>query len=217
MKQEATYSAAEHYPFYRLLRDKANASTYGYIPEIALILAVGASYAFWPGSLIAVGEWIQYVLWTYFIGLLVSLAVTNMKTQLLPSSILYIMFNAAVAHTLVIAATTAQSWPLISSALGAFILGVIPYVIYQVSSGKWIGGGDVRLGAVVGLLLGWKLAIVAAVLHMLITLAIFLIFGISQHAEAHKQIRIPSGYIWTLVTIIVYLFGKTILTGLSFA
>jgi hypothetical protein len=57
-------------PFYRLLRDKANASTYGYIPEIALILAVGASYAFWPGSLIAVGEWIQYVLWTYFIGLL---------------------------------------------------------------------------------------------------------------------------------------------------
>jgi Flp pilus assembly protein protease CpaA len=125
------------------------------------------------------------------------------------------MFNAAVAHNCDCGYNCAIM------AINIFGLGRLYWCysicIYQVSSGKWIGGGDVRLGAVVGLLLGWKLAIVAAVLHMLITLAIFLIFGISQHAEAHKQIRIPSGYIWTLVTIIVYLFGKTILTGLSFA
>ena len=39
---------------------------------------------------------------------------------------------------------------------------------FVVSSGKWIGGGDIRLGVLMGLILGWKLLLVALFLSYLV-------------------------------------------------
>lgn len=40
--------------------------------------------------------------------------------------------------------------------IGFFIVSGFLYLLYKVSSGRWIGGGDVRLMATTGLLLGWQ-------------------------------------------------------------
>jgi leader peptidase (prepilin peptidase)/N-methyltransferase len=47
--------------------------------------------------------------------------------------------------------------------IGFFIVSVPLAIIYYVSKGKAIGGGDVKLMAVAGLFLGWKLALVALI------------------------------------------------------
>lgn len=47
--------------------------------------------------------------------------------------------------------------------VGFFVVSIPLAVIYYVSKGRAIGGGDVKLMAVAGLFLGWKLALVALI------------------------------------------------------
>lgn len=47
--------------------------------------------------------------------------------------------------------------------IGFFAVSGFLYLLYWFSGGAWIGGGDVKLMAAAGLLLGWKLILVAFV------------------------------------------------------
>lgn len=47
--------------------------------------------------------------------------------------------------------------------IGFFVVSIPLAIIYYVSKGRAIGGGDVKLMAVAGLFLGWKLALVALI------------------------------------------------------
>lgn len=51
--------------------------------------------------------------------------------------------------------------------IGFFVVSIPLAAIYYVSKGRAIGGGDVKLMAVAGLFLGWKLALVALILGCL--------------------------------------------------
>lgn len=56
---------------------------------------------------------------------------------------------------------TAGDW--LDYVVGFFVVSIPLAVIYYVSKGRAIGGGDVKLMAVAGLFLGWKLALVALI------------------------------------------------------
>lgn len=45
--------------------------------------------------------------------------------------------------------------------IGFFVVSGFLYLLYWWSGGSWIGGGDIKLMAAAGLLLGWKLILVA--------------------------------------------------------
>ncbi len=47
--------------------------------------------------------------------------------------------------------------------IGFFAVSVVLWLIYVISKGRAIGGGDVKLMAVAGLFLGWKLVVVALI------------------------------------------------------
>lgn len=51
--------------------------------------------------------------------------------------------------------------------IGFFAVSLLLYLIYVISRGSAMGGGDVKLMAAAGLFLGWKLAIVALILGCL--------------------------------------------------
>ena len=53
-------------------------------------------------------------------------------------------------------------------ALGFLIIGVVLYLLYALSNGGAIGGGDVTLMAAVGLVLGWKRVILAFLLGCIV-------------------------------------------------
>lgn len=48
-----------------------------------------------------------------------------------------------------------QIYPIASAFLGALILGGFFLTLSLISKGRWIGGGDIKLGILLGLVLGW--------------------------------------------------------------
>lgn len=185
-----------------------------YAPEIALLLAAGLSYVFWPVDLTGFDTWLLFVIWVFISGSLISLALTNMKYLLLPDRMLKTLLMSVSFYVLTAAALASQAQSgsagdkILTSLAGILVLGLIPYILFQVSAGKWIGGGDVKLGAILGLLLGWKLALIALLAHLVLTYSIFFIIGVSQYRLPGKMQVIPTGFIWAIVAIGTFVLGN---------
>lgn len=200
------------YPFYRFL-NKQNDS-YLYFPEISLIIVSALSYVYWPVEVKGFENWLLLAIWTFIAGSLVSLAVTNMKYLLLPDSMLKPLLVSVVFYVLTAAALASQAQTasagdiLLKSLIGGLVLGGLPYILFQVSAGRWIGGGDVKLGFIVGLLLGWKLGLIALLISFLFTIFIFFIVGVTQYRLPSKAQVMPTGFIWTLVATGTFIFGN---------
>lgn len=94
---------------------------------------------------------------------------------------------------------------LISGIIGSSFF-LIQFVI---SKGKWIGGGDIRLGLLMGVILGWPMVIVA------IFLAYFLgsLIGVGLIVTKKKDwgSKVPFGVFLSFATIIVLFWGEKIL------
>jgi prepilin signal peptidase PulO-like enzyme (type II secretory pathway) len=93
--------------------------------------------------------------------------------------------------------------------LGALIGAGFFAAQYFFSRGKWVGDGDIRLGALMGLMLGWKLLLVALFLAYIIGAA----YGLAAIALNKKKMgsQVPFGPFLTLATLIALLYGPGIL------
>ncbi|GHV41229.1 type 4 prepilin-like proteins leader peptide-processing enzyme [Clostridia bacterium] len=89
-------------------------------------------------------------------SVLLAVAVTDAETGLIP-----VGYNA-VLLVLGVCAIFVTREPLIH-VIGLFALSVPLYLVYVLSNGRAIGGGDVKFLAAAGLLLGWKLIILSFV------------------------------------------------------
>lgn len=96
--------------------------------------------------------------------------------------------------------------------VGASVLiaGGLFYILFQISGGKWIGGGDVKLGYGLGLVLmspakATLMLFAASMLGLLATLP-FIVVG-----RARAGSRIPFGPFLILGTIFVFLLGTSVI------
>lgn len=87
--------------------------------------------------------------------------------------------------------------------LGFFLLQ------YLVSRGRWIGGGDIRLGAVLGLSLGWPLVVVAIIIAYFsgTIVALALIIGKRRTWSS----TVPFGTFLSFGGIVTFLWGSDML------
>lgn len=92
--------------------------------------------------------------------------------------------------------------------LAAFIGGGFFLLQFVVSKGKWIGGGDIRLGFLMGIILGWPHILtglfVAYLLGSIISLGL-LLFGNKSWTD-----KVPFGTFLTLATFITMLYGQNL-------
>ena len=109
------------------------------------------------------------------------LAVIDARTHRLPNRIVLPTLAALLLLLLIDAVATMRSGQLIRALIGMLILGGF-YLVLRMISRSGMGGGDVKLAAVIGLVLGWhgwqELAIGAAsafVLGALFALALLLL------------------------------------------
>ncbi|MFZ2190524.1 MAG: prepilin peptidase [Candidatus Magasanikiibacteriota bacterium] len=92
-------------------------------------------------------------------------------------------------------------WPLaillfLMNASGALVFTLIGIAIgggffllqYLISKGKWIGGGDIRLGILMGIILGWKLTILALFVAYLLGGAVGSYLLITKKKEKNSEI-----------------------------
>lgn len=80
---------------------------------------------------------------------------------------------------------------------------------YLISKGRWMGGGDIRLGFLMGLILGWPNCLVALSLAYVLGLIVampLLIFGKKKMSS-----RIPFGTLLSLATLSSLFWGTEIL------
>lgn len=100
--------------------------------------------------------------------------------------------------------------PLAGMAIG-FAVGLGFFGLqYAVSQGRWIGGGDLRLGALLGALLGWPIVAVALFIAYLAGAAVSLALIAQKKATAKSQV--PLGVFLAPAAIVALFWGEKILT-----
>jgi prepilin signal peptidase PulO-like enzyme (type II secretory pathway) len=80
---------------------------------------------------------------------------------------------------------------------------------YIISRGKWIGGGDIRMGALMGFMLGYPGVITGLMLSYIFGSIIGIILLIAGRKKMSSQI--PFGTFLSAATIITLLYGQKIL------
>lgn len=93
--------------------------------------------------------------------------------------------------------------------LGIGIGGGFFLLQFVVSKGRWIGGGDIRLGALMGAILGWKLVFVALMLAYVVG-AIVSIILVAMKKKTMASTT-PFGTYLAAATLVVLFWGTSIL------
>lgn len=108
------------------------------------------------------GVSIETVLYCLMASALLALSVIDFRTFEIP-----VGFNILIAVLgLVRVLTDLSNWS--EYAIGFFSVSVVLYIIYMLTKGRGIGGGDIKLMAASGLLLGWQCNILAFLLGCMI-------------------------------------------------
>lgn len=179
--------------------------------EALLPLLFITSYILWPVSLNGI-QIAVFVLWLVLLIGLVALALYDLKWYLLPNRIMYSLSYIAVAIAILgIIGSSNHLTAVVDTILAIAISGGIFYALFQVSKGKWIGGGDVRLGFLLGFVMGTPgksvlLLFLASLIGTL--LSIPLLFA----NKLKRSSIIPFGPFLIIAAIIAQLGGHSILT-----
>jgi leader peptidase (prepilin peptidase) / N-methyltransferase len=169
------------------------------------------SYVFWPASF-SFDEKILFGFWLVFLGGLIALAVYDLRWYLLPNAIVYPLYAVILVQIIFATLNSSDPWNVITTAFwGLLIGGGIFYCLFQLSKGKWIGGGDVKLGGLLGLAIGgpsssFLLIFIASLIGSFIALPLLLM------GRAKRGSQLPFGPFLILAAVIVKLFGVSIIT-----
>ncbi len=94
----------------------------------------------------------------------------------------------------------------VSLLLGALIGGGFFLLQFYISRGTWIGGGDIRLGAVMGLMLGFPNIIVALFIAYL--LGSFVGIGLIVGGAKKWKSQVPFGTFLSAATVLTFVIGQ---------
>jgi prepilin signal peptidase PulO-like enzyme (type II secretory pathway) len=178
--------------------------------ELCMPLLFVVSYAWWPWVLQGAGL-LRFVFWIVFLIGFVILAVYDFRWKLLPDKVVFPFVGLAVLQTIILVLFYSAGISLLrNAAIGALIISGGFYVLFQVSGGRWIGGGDVKLGLMLGILCGgaWQallLLFVASLAGTLVTTPLLL------NKKLKAKATIPFGPFLLLAIFIIVLFGTAII------
>lgn len=148
------------------------------------------------------GVSVESLLYCLLFSALLALSVIDFRTYEIPVGINYFILGLGILRVL----TDLPNWK--EYLIGFLAVSVFLYLIYFLSGGRAMGGGDVKLMAVCGLVLGWKLIILAFLLGCILGSVIH-ILRMKLSGEDHVLALGP--YLAMGVAICV-LFGNEMIT-----
>ncbi len=113
----------------------------------------------------------------------------------IPAMIIAIIFNLWIGVI-----------PVMSIMTGAVILGGFFYLQFIISNGAWVGGGDIRMGALMGLMLGLNQGLVALFIAYLLGAIIGVILLLSK--RVNRKTPIAFGTFMAVGTAVILFFGN---------
>jgi len=95
--------------------------------------------------------------------------------------------------------------PLTANFMGALLIGGLFYLLFSWSRGRWLGGGDVKLGFFLGFLVGWQNVYWLLVLAYILS-ALWALWLLARK-KATRKTRIPFGPFLIAAYFLVFLLG----------
>lgn len=177
-------------------------------PLVELVTAVlfVASYQFWPYALDFWG-YAGFYSWLVILVGLIALAVYDIRWMLLPNKIIFPLYGVVSIFVVSRALAEQSLQPILTAFLGVLVGGGFFYLVFLVSNGKWIGGGDVKLGFLLGALVGGP-ANAGLVLFIGSLLGSIIALPLLVGKKATRGSKIPFGPFLIIAAIIVLLFGQ---------
>lgn len=108
------------------------------------------------------GVSVESLLYALLVSALITLSVIDFRTYEIPVGINIFILALGLIRVL----TDYTDW--LDYAVGFILVSGFLYIVYLITKGRGIGGGDIKLMAVCGLLLGWKLILLSFVLGCII-------------------------------------------------
>lgn len=167
------------------------------------------SYIWWPVAFNASGTF-NYIIWLLILTGFMALLVYDLRWMLLPDRIVYPLIALSVVAAVVNIVAFKGGLHMASDiAISLIIASGLFYGLFQLSKGKWIGGGDVKLGVIIGLVVAVPLqAFLVLFLASLIGTVTILPGLASKKLKATS--RIPFGPYLIVATIIIKVFGASL-------
>lgn len=176
--------------------------------ELATATLFITSYLLWPYGFGALG-WLQLGLWLVVVLLFVALIVYDLRWMLLPNQLVYTLISISLLIVITRMFTLPAAEVILGSLGGVLCSAGVFYALFQVSSGKWIGGGDVKLAIALGLLVGTALD--AILMLFLASLSgSLLAIPLLVAGKAKRKTHLPFGPFLIMATYIVVLVGDKI-------
>jgi prepilin signal peptidase PulO-like enzyme (type II secretory pathway) len=171
------------------------------------------SYAFWPafqGARLENADIISFIVWLGILTGLIALAVYDIRWMILPNKIIFPLLVLAIGNVLIQSILSTDYHMITVAAAGAAVGGGIFYGLFQISGGKWIGGGDVKLGFLLGITVGGP---ILAFLMLFIASLLGSIFSIPLILKSRlgSRSKIAFGPFLIVSTIITSLWGEKII------
>ena len=179
--------------------------------ELLLPCWFALSYLFWPLPLTTHTGIFQLVAWLSASVVLVALLVYDKRWFLLPDKMTYPL--AAFALLVLIIRVIVLGEPadvLVGAAVAALIISGTFYLLFQLSKGAWIGGGDVKLGLALGLFAGDPLKALLLLFVASLGGTLFMLPSMLR-GKASRKMQIPFGPFLIGSLLVVYIFGTRIL------
>ena len=189
---------------------------YPVVESVTAVLFALSAYTLAPQTTVAA---ITFAFWLTLLTLLIIMAVFDARWMILPDKIMKPAIVIA-AISLAYQAYATHSWLMLRGPIGAaLVMGGLFYIIAVGSGGNAMGGGDIKLVFLMGLILGAK----ASALALFLAFNSAALVGIILLATKQKKRRdlIPFGPYLVGATIFAYLYAQPIvnwylqLNGLS--
>ncbi len=152
----------------------------------------------------------QFAAWLVILTGFLALIIYDFRWMLLPNRIVYplIVVAGVLASVNII---FGGGWSLLLATIYSVIIaGGIFFLLFQLSGGRWIGGGDVNLGVIIGLLLQNPLQAFLVLLLASCIGTVVILPGLMLKKITTKS-RIPFGPFLIIATIFVYLVGESLI------
>lgn len=99
--------------------------------------------------------------------------------------------------------------PAWSMLLGGMVLAGFFWIQFALSRGAWVGGGDIRMGALMGLMLGLQYGLVA--LFLAYVLGAIIGVGMMANGYATRKTPVPFGSFLAVATLLTLFAGESLL------
>lgn len=182
------------------------------VTELATAAIFTGTYLFWPGGVEGAGDVVLVATWLASSVGLIALFLYDARWFLLPSKILYPTAVLAATGRLIyiIGFETDKLEAFVNWVLAVAVASGIFWLLFLLSSGRWIGFGDVRLGLISGTLLATP---EKALLMIFLASVLGCLFVIPQLLKKQKKLtsQVPYGPFLIAAAYLSFFFGTALI------